>query len=55
MARDNNTYAKRQREMQKRQKADDKRVRREKRKEQAGQEVGQVEGSNGDDRPADVQ
>jgi hypothetical protein len=35
MARDNNTYAKRQRDMQKKQKAQDKRTRRDKRKEQA--------------------
>ena len=36
MGRDNNTYAKRQREILKRQKAEDKKVRRKKRKERVG-------------------
>jgi hypothetical protein len=51
MARDKNTFAKRQRENQKRQKAEEKRVRRQKRKEVAGA----PEIVTGDDRPAHEQ
>ncbi len=46
MARDNNTYAKRQRETLRKQKAEAKRERRRKRKEQANE----ADGSNRDDR-----
>jgi len=48
MARDSNTYAKRQRDMQKKRKAEDKRARRDKRKERADR----VDGSNVDGPPA---
>lgn len=51
MARDNNTYAKRQREMQKRQKAEDKKARRLKRKTAAAG----VEDQPRDEPPADAQ
>jgi hypothetical protein len=51
MARDRNTMEKRQRETRKRQKAEDKRVRRRKRKEPAQG----TEDPNGEQRPADGQ
>ena len=51
MARDKNTYAKRQRETRKRQKAEDKRARRQKRKEEPN--VGPLPES--DERLAEVQ
>jgi hypothetical protein len=47
MSKDSNTYAKRQRETLKRQKADAKRERRRKRKQQAGE----TDGSPGNDSP----
>jgi hypothetical protein len=49
MAKDGNTYAKRQRETLKRQKAQDKRARRQKRKDQAGNPVPLVR----EDQPAE--
>ncbi len=51
MARDNNTFAKRQREILKKRKAADKRARREKRKE----ETVRAEGDASDGRTADEQ
>ncbi len=51
MARNNNTYAKRQRDLQKKQKTEDKRARRLKRKEIAKAS----ESSDGGDRPATEQ
>jgi hypothetical protein len=48
MARDKNTYAKRQRETLKRQKAEEKKERRKKRKEQADDPVVQAAPSDGD-------
>ncbi len=50
MAKDSNTYAKRQRETLKRQKADAKRERRRKRKQQAGE----TDGSAGSDAPRNI-
>jgi len=47
MGRENNTYAKRQREMQKKRKAEDKRVRRQKKKD-----AGDVDETNAESRPA---
>jgi hypothetical protein len=50
VAQDRNTYQKRHRETQKRQKAEDKRARRQKKKEAAGS----PEALNGDGRPLDL-
>lgn len=48
MAKDKNTYAKRQRETLKRQKAEEKKERRRKRKEQLDNPIAQVEQSDGE-------